>query len=116
MYALGLAVLGLVAVVPAHPAEDAGKEVYDNSCKNCHGPDGKGDPLADKFYQVTIPRLRSEYVQVKPDTELREIITSGRRKMEPVARGNGPSVSHSDAKLTSEEVDQVMAYVRTLKP
>ena len=116
LYALGLALLGMAVVVPAHPAEEAGKEVFDNSCKNCHGPEGKGDAMADRFYDVTIPRLRSEYVQAKPDSELREIVTGGRRKMEPVARGNAPSVSHKDAKLTAEEVGQLIAYVRTLKP
>jgi mono/diheme cytochrome c family protein len=104
---VALLTLGLTA-----PAADLpGKKIYDNSCKRCHGPEGKGDRTADKFFQVTIPRLNSAYVQQKSDEELKEIVTQGRRKMEPVKMGQ-PVASH---KLSPEQVDDVIAYVRTLK-
>jgi len=88
-----------------------GKEVYGKTCKQCHGPDGKGDRVADKFFQVTIPRLNSSYVQGKSDEELREIVMKGRRKMEPVRMGQ-PQARHN---LAPEQVDDVIAYIRTLK-
>jgi len=88
-----------------------GKEVYSKTCKRCHGPEGKGYLIADKFFQTTIPRLSSAYVQSKPDEELREVITKGRRQMDPVRMGQ-PQARHD---LDAGEVDDVIAYVRTLK-
>ena len=80
----------------------AGKAVFDTTCKNCHGVKGEGDRMADKFYQVTIPRLNSDYVQQKSDAELSEIITKGRRKMEAVRTG-APSMRHH---LEPEHVEE----------
>ena len=88
----------------------AGKAVFEKTCKNCHGPDGKGERIADKFYKMTVPRLGGKYVQAKSDAELKEIVTQGRRKMKPVTTG-APAVEH---KLAAESVDDVIAYVRTL--
>ncbi len=103
--------LAMFLAVPADPAEPQGKAVYEDTCKQCHGPEGKGDAMADKFYQVRIPRLNSDYVQNKTDGEIREIITRGRRKMAPVRAGR-PSVEH---RLDPKSVDAVIAYIRTLK-
>ncbi len=102
----------LVFALQVQAADAAkGKEVYSKTCKQCHGPDGKGDQIADKFFQVTIPRLSSDYVQSKSDEEIREIVMKGRRKMEPVRMGQ-PQARHN---LASNEVDDVIAYVRTFK-
>ncbi len=109
-----LAVLAALAMLlPVRPAELAGKAVFDQSCKNCHGAEGKGDRMADKYFQMTVPRLTSAYVQNKSDDELRQIITKGVRKMEPAKMGQ-PKASHR-LKLTGEQVEQAIAYVRTLK-
>ena len=109
---LVLSLLGTVAFATACLAEDnPGKAIFDQTCKTCHGPEGKGDTAADKFYQVRIPRLNSDYVQRKSDEELKEIITKGRRKMKPVQQGR-PVAEHN---LKSEWTDSVISYVRTLK-
>ncbi|MCW5980302.1 MAG: cytochrome c [Bryobacteraceae bacterium] len=110
---VGVIVFGLVLSGQAYSASDkeAGKTVFDKTCAQCHGPEGKGDLSADKFYQVRIPRLNSEYVQGKSDQELKEIITKGKKKMTPVRPGQ-PTAEH---KLKAEWVDDVIAYVRTLK-
>ena len=97
--------------LPALSADHSGKAVYDQTCKECHGAKGNGNAMADKFYKVAIPKLQSEYVQDKSDTELKEIITGGRRKM-PAVQAGTPSVKHA---LSAEDVDGVIAYVRTLK-
>lgn len=111
---MGVAALALLSMLaPARAAELAGKAVFDQSCKNCHGPEGKGDRMADKYYQMTIPRLTSDYVQNKSDEELRRIITQGVRKMEPARMGQ-PRARHR-MKLTEAQVDEAIAYVRTLK-
>jgi cytochrome c553 len=89
----------------------SGKDAFDRTCAKCHGPEGKGNPAANNFFQANIPRLDSDYVQSKSDEEMREIITRGRRMMDPVRIGK-PSVQHS---LQSESVDSIIAYVRGLK-
>lgn len=112
---LVLSLLGTIAFATACLAEDnPGKAIFEKTCKTCHGPDGKGDAAADKFYQVRIPRLNSAYVQQKSDEELKEIITKGRRKMKPVqpVQPGRPVAEH---KLKSEWTDSVISYVRTLK-
>lgn len=100
-------------VLSAHAEENPGKAVFDKTCKNCHGVDGKGDAMADKFWKVQIPRLTSKYVQGKSDEELKKIITGGIRKMEPVRVGS-PTDPHRP-KIAPQEVDDVIRYVRTLK-
>ena len=112
-----LAVLAALAVLwtllPARAEELPGKAVFERTCKNCHGPLGKGNPTMDSFWKTKIPRLPSDYVQRKSDAELKKIITGGIRKMQPV-RLDAPTAPHRP-KLTPQQVDDVIAYVRTLK-
>jgi hypothetical protein len=89
----------------------SGPVAYDRTCRRCHGPDGKGEPRADKFFSVAIPRLNSAAVQGKSDAELREIITKGSRAMDPVEIDE----SGFRHRLPLQSVDAVIAYVRTLK-
>lgn len=107
--AIGVSVVALAA--PGFGADDPGKAVYEQTCKECHGEKGGGVMMADSFYKLTIPRLNSKYVQDKSDKELKEIITSGRRKMKPVRAGQ-PSMQH---RVKPDWVDDVIAYVRTFK-
>jgi mono/diheme cytochrome c family protein len=88
-----------------------GKTAFAQSCAVCHGSQGNGNPDADKFFKITIPRLNSEYVQAKSDQEIREIIVGGRRKMEP-ARIEEQGMRHL---LPTQSVDEIIAYLRTLK-
>lgn len=104
--------LALSLPVAAADAE-AGKNVYDQSCKACHGDSGEGSNIADSFYKTTIPRLASKNVQMKTNPELAKIIRGGTGKMEPVRLGR-PTVPHSKTKkLTDQQVEDVIAYVRT---
>ena len=89
----------------------SGKVAFDRTCRRCHGPDGMGDPRADKFFSTTIPRLSSADVQSKSDAELKEIITTGRRGMAPVEIDD----SGFRHRLPPQLVDTLIAYVRTLK-
>lgn len=107
----GVIVFGLALSGPAYSSAEEGEAVFDKTCKECHGLEGKGDVLADKFYQTQIPRLNSDYVQKKSDQELKEVITKGKRKMKPVKAGQ-PTMKHN---LKAEWVNDVIAYVRTLK-
>jgi hypothetical protein len=89
----------------------SGAAAYDRTCRRCHGVNGNGDERADKFFNTGIPRLSSAAVQGKSDAELREIITKGSRKMDPVEIDE----SGFRHRLPAQSVDAVIAYVRTFK-
>jgi len=101
----------VTAVVSGAAPKMSGKEVYESTCARCHGPMGKGNPVADKFFNTSIPRLDSAYVQEKSDGDLEDIISHGRRNMDPVRIGQA-QVQHL---LYPESVDAVIKYVRTFK-
>ena len=88
-----------------------GKEAFERTCKRCHGERGQGDADADKFFKKILPRLNSEYVQGKSDTELKAIISHGRRDMPPV-RLDTPGVGHL---FPMKSLDELIAYLRALK-
>ncbi|MGA2571180.1 MAG: cytochrome c [Terracidiphilus sp.] len=91
-----------------HPS---GKTAYDLTCAQCHGDKGKGNVKADQYFGVTIPRLNSAPVQSKSDAELSEIIASGTKTMPPVE----VEESGFRHRLPPQDVDAVVAYLRTLK-
>lgn len=106
----GVALAGVVCLCAVSSfGQTSGKEVYDKTCKECHGDAGQGNSLADKFYEVRIPRLNSDFVQKKSDAELKEIMTKGRRRMGP------PRVGQMMKHPTTNEMDAVIAYIRSLK-
>lgn len=82
--------------------ESAGQAAFDKACKACHGPNGEGNPKIAQMMKVTMRPLGSKEVQAKSDAEFRKIITEGNGKMKPVTR------------LTAKEVDEVVAFLRTL--
>jgi mono/diheme cytochrome c family protein len=81
----------------------AGKAVYDKSCKACHGATGAPNASIAKMMKVEIKDLSSAEVQGMSDAELKTIITEGKGKMKPIKTVMG------------KDVDNVIAYVRSLK-
>jgi mono/diheme cytochrome c family protein len=81
----------------------AGQDVYAKSCKSCHGADGAGNPAIAKMMKVDMKSLDSAEVQAQSDADIAKIIAEGKGKMKPVKSVTGPAV------------DNVVAYVRTLK-
>jgi mono/diheme cytochrome c family protein len=81
----------------------AGKADYTHHCKNCHGANGVANPAIAKMMKVTIPDLSSREVQKMSNAELRKVITDGKGKM-PAIHG-----------ISGSAVDDVVAYVRTMK-
>jgi mono/diheme cytochrome c family protein len=81
----------------------AGKDVFDKSCKSCHGADGTPNPGVEKMMKVDIKDLKSAAVQGLTDADLKAVITSGKGKMKPIASVTGASI------------DNVIAFVRSLK-
>jgi len=100
---LTCAVLLGVSMVPAIAGPTEGKEVYDSKCKNCHGASGQGNPGLAKMMKVEMRPLGSKEVQAQSDADLKKIVTDGKGKMKPVAG------------LSAKQVDDVVAFLRTLK-
>ncbi len=78
-----------------------GKTIF-SRCSVCHGATGDGNEAIGKAYGVKMPVLGSKEVQSLDDAALKKIIVEGKGKMQPV-------------KLSDEEIDDVIAFVRSLK-
>lgn len=94
---LGLSTAGWGQSAPA----DAGAATFKSKCAMCHGPDGSGKTTMGE--KLKIRDLRSADVQSQSDSTLSQVVTRGREKMPPY-----------DGKLTKEQIDQVIAYIREL--
>jgi len=84
----------------------AGKALYVKNCQKCHAPDGAGVPKMYKLVKATIVHLGSKEAQAQSDDFIRKSMTDGYKKMEPVK---------DPRPLTPDEIENVLAFVRTLK-
>ncbi len=82
-------------------AADAAAD-YKAKCATCHGPDGKGDTAMGKSMKVK--DLGSAEVQKQSDADLTTILEKGKKPM-PGYEG----------KLTKDQIDGLVKYVRSLK-
>jgi mono/diheme cytochrome c family protein len=98
-------VVALLSLTTAYAAGDAklGKAAYTQHCQSCHGATGVANPSIVKMMKTEIPSLGSADVQKMSDEELKKVITDGKGKMPPTRT------------VTGKSVDDVVAYVRTLK-
>jgi mono/diheme cytochrome c family protein len=98
-----LAIAGLTSIPAVAADAKAGQAIYDKSCKSCHGVDGTPNAGVAKMMKVDIRDLKSADVQSQSDADIKKIITEGKGKMKPAAS------------VTGAGVDDVVAYVRSLK-
>lgn len=92
----------LAGLALASGSAQAGKAVFEKSCKTCHGADGRGNPAIAKMMKVTMRGLDSKEVQSKGDAELKKDIVGGTGRMKPV-KG-----------LSDNQLADVVAFVRSL--
>jgi len=78
----------------------AGQAVYARACKSCHGADGVAPAAVAKALKVEIHDLKATTLK---DADLRKIVTEGKGKM-VATKG-----------VTGADLDNVIAYVHTLK-
>jgi cytochrome c2 len=98
------ALMATVAGVGLAADAKNGADVFNKSCKPCHGVDGATPNAAlIKQWGVPIPVLGSPEIQAKSDADFRKAITEGKGKM-PIAKN-----------VTGGAIDDVIAYLRTLK-
>jgi mono/diheme cytochrome c family protein len=81
----------------------AGAALYDKSCKSCHGADGTPNAVMAKALKADMKDLKSPEVQAMSEADFQKVITMGKGKMHPVAA------------VTGAGVDDVIAYVHSLK-
>jgi len=101
LISIAMAALSAGAVFAADAK--AGEAVYEKSCKSCHGADGTPNPPIAKMMKVEMRDLKSPEVQSRSDADLKKVVTDGQGKMKPTASVTGGSV------------DNVVAFVRSLK-
>lgn len=94
--------------VPAQEAIDRGKELFTRNCLACHGKAGAGDGPAGKALNPRPANLRERAPQLS-DEELAKVIKRG-----GLAVGKSPIMAPFGAKLTDEEIAEVVAYIRVL--
>ncbi len=106
------AVVGSTTVAVGGGADDAaGKAIYDSTCTACHGVGavgvtGLGPALAD-----------NAFVQAKTDAEMVAFIKEGRDPSHPDnTTGIAMPPKGGDPSLDDQDLDDVVAYLRTLQP
>jgi mono/diheme cytochrome c family protein len=100
-----LALMATVTGVALAADATAGKVIFDKTCKGCHGEAGAApnEALA-KMLNATIPTLADPQFQAsKTDDDIKNAITKGHGKM-PAQKS-----------VPADQVDNVVAYVRSLK-
>lgn len=83
-------------------AADAGADLYKAKCASCHGASGAGDTAMGK--NLKLKDLGSAEVQKQSDAELTTVIEKGKKPM-PAYEG----------KLTQDQIQDLVKYIRTLK-
>lgn len=91
----------LVVALPAFAAGPDGAALYKAKCALCHGADGSGQTPVGK--SMKMPDLRSAEVQKLTDIELTKVISGGKGKMPAYGQ-----------KLTTAEIQSIIAQIRTL--
>lgn len=103
---LNLAHLAFIclAVALARPtfAQNAGADTFKAKCQMCHGPDGLGHTPVGRA--VKIISLKDPSVVNAKDADLVAFIKKGKNKM--------PSFA---GKLSDDQIESVVKYIRTLE-
>ncbi len=86
-----------------------GETVYMNTCKVCHGPDGKGIVGLGK------PLVNTSYVLDSDDAELFNNIANGRMPDDPANTTGMPMPARGAQGISDEQIHDVIAYIRTLQ-
>jgi mono/diheme cytochrome c family protein len=107
--ALSMVVLGAAFVADAADVEQ-GKKLYGQFCATCHGQSGKGDGAAAAALNPK-PRDHTdkEYMSQLSDDDLLKVIKNGGASI-----GKSPLMPPWGASLKDEQIQDIIAYVRTL--
>jgi mono/diheme cytochrome c family protein len=91
-------------------AIERGKATYTQYCANCHGPEGKGDGPGGQGLPISPQNLTDgRILNALPDHFLHRVIAEGAQSV-----GLSPLMPSFTPFLSEIQVDEVLAYVRTL--
>jgi len=96
--ALGALVLGLTTSTAS--SADSSADLFKAKCAMCHGENGAG--------KGKVPALSSAEVQQKSDADFKTALEKGVKNDKGMMPGYG-------GKMTPEQIDELMKYVRSLK-
>jgi len=91
---------------------ESGQQVFRSACIACHGPDGRGTPkeIAGFERPRTFPDFTAcDQTTPEADTTWKDIITNG-----GPARGFSEIMPSFGEALTSQQIDDVISYLRSL--
>jgi cytochrome c len=100
-----LAIALTLSFAPAAFAEEAA-EVWKAKCKSCHGEDGRAKTKVgakEKMTDITTAEWHAKH----SDEKIRKVIADG-------SENNNKMKAFKD-KLSAQEIDALVAYIRTLK-
>jgi len=101
---LPVLIVGAFSFGAAFAADSAaGQAAYEKSCKSCHGADGTANPAIAKMLKADIPDFKSAEVQGLSADDVKKIVAEGKGKMKPIKN------------VTPDAVDNIVAYIKTLK-
>ncbi len=98
--------VGLPASVQAGDSA-AGAKIYKKYCRGCHGKDGRGG--AHTFMPHIHNLTKKGYIDLLPDEHLAGVIREGGKPY-----GLSAYMPAWGKKLSDEEIDQLVAHIRTL--
>ncbi|PTL81889.1 cytochrome C [Vitiosangium sp. GDMCC 1.1324] len=94
------------SLATAAQADESAAEIWTAKCKSCHGPDGKAQTQMGKKESI-VDMSQAAWQQAESDAEIREVIAEGSTR-------NKKMKAYKD-KLTPQQIDSLVAYIRTLK-
>jgi mono/diheme cytochrome c family protein len=110
----GLAVWAAGAAMAATPDLAAGQRLYETTCATCHGPKGRpnpDDPVVKALAQLPADLSDPLFSSREPAADWHLVVAHGGR-----ALGLSEQMPAWGSALTDEEVEAVVAYVKTLAP
>ncbi len=87
---------------------EAGQQLYASNCASCHGEFGEGGPNPARTDDIIAPISTAEYLNTRDDFSLRAVISQGQPNF-----GMSPFGSSSGGPLEDDQVDAIVAYIRS---
>lgn len=87
---------------------EVGRELYADNCASCHGTFGEGGPNPTRADDVIAPISSAEYLKTRDNVTLSNIIARGQPNF-----GMSPFGSEFGGPLSDEQIDAIVAYMRS---
>jgi mono/diheme cytochrome c family protein len=98
-----VAAIALALLFSTHALAVTAPQIYKTKCSACHGAKGAGDTMLGR--NLNLRPLASAEVQKQSDDELFTLISKGKKKRMP----------SFENKLSKDQIDDLVKYIRSLK-